>query len=138
MKKAFTMIEIVFVIIVLGVLASIAMPIFNINHKDAQITKARVELATIRSEIALKRSESFLISGKSDIDLDAILKDAEVSTKYNTSSDYLLRWSVSVDRKNLKVDIKNNGTATFSDDGSGKFETCTSSTDLCSKLDSKL
>lgn len=104
MRKAFTMIEIVFVIIILGILASIAIPIFNINREDAQIAKAQVELATIRSVIALKRSDSFLISDESVIDLNDVLKEAEVSTQYNTSSDYLLRWSVN--EANLKLDIK--------------------------------
>ncbi|OCR91003.1 prepilin-type N-terminal cleavage/methylation domain-containing protein [Campylobacter fetus] len=139
MKKAFTIMEIVFVIIILGILVSIAIPRFSINRKDAQIAKAQVELANIRSTIALKRSESFLVSGESSAatsnatSLSNILKEAKVSTTNNTSSDYLLRWSVS--GKTLKLDIKNYGTATFSDNGNGKFETCTSTPkDLCENL----
>ncbi|AGZ81731.1 prepilin-type N-terminal cleavage/methylation domain-containing protein [Campylobacter fetus] len=136
MKKAFTIMEIVFVIIILGILVSIAIPRFSINRKDAQIAKAQVELANIRSTIALKRSESFLVSGESSAatsNLNNILKEAKVSTTNNTSSDYLLRWSVS--GKTLKLDIKNYGTATFSDNGNGKFETCTSTPkDLCENL----
>ncbi|OCR97008.1 N-terminal methylation protein [Campylobacter fetus subsp. testudinum] len=136
MKKAFTIMEIVFVIIILGILVSIAIPRFSINRKDAQIAKAQVELANIRSTIALKRSESFLVSGESSAvtsNATSILKEAKVSTTNNTSSDYLLRWSVS--GKTLKLDIKNYGTATFSDNGNGKFETCTSTPkDLCENL----
>ncbi|WP_158676890.1 prepilin-type N-terminal cleavage/methylation domain-containing protein [Campylobacter fetus] len=132
MKKAFTIMEIVFVIIILGILVSIAIPRFSINRKDAQIAKAQVELANIRSTIALKRSESFLVSGETS-KLETILEEAKVSTTNNTSSDYLLRWSAS--GKTLKLDIKNYGTATFSDNGNGKFETCTSTPkDLCENL----
>ncbi|EDO9794272.1 prepilin-type N-terminal cleavage/methylation domain-containing protein [Campylobacter fetus] len=136
MRKAFTMIEIVFVIIILGILASIAIPIFNINREDSQIAKAQVELATIRSVIALKRNDSFLISDKSVIDLNDVLKEAEVSTQYNTSSDYLLRWSVN--EANLKLDIKNNVTVTFNIDKNGNLYCDPNANDLCKKIEKKL
>lgn len=136
MRKAFTMIEIVFVIIILGILASIAIPIFNINREDAQIAKAQVELATIRLVIALKRSDSSLISDESVIDLNDVLKEAEVSTQYNTSSDYLLRWSVN--EANLKLDIKNNVTVTFSIDKNGNLYCDPNANDLCKKIEKKL
>ncbi|NWF67264.1 MAG: type II secretion system protein, partial [Campylobacterales bacterium] len=41
MKHAFTMLELVFVIVVLGVLASIAIPRLGATRDDAQIAKAK-------------------------------------------------------------------------------------------------
>ena len=54
-KQAFTMIELVFVIVVLGVLAAIAVPKFAANRTDAQMAKARASIASIRSSIVSER-----------------------------------------------------------------------------------
>jgi general secretion pathway protein G len=67
MKKsssAFTMIELVFVIVVLGILAAIAIPKFAATRTDAQISKARADIASIRSAILTER-QSRLITGDS-------------------------------------------------------------------------
>ena len=61
-KSAFTMIELVFVIVILGVLASIAVPKFSATRTDAQITKLRSEVASIRSSIINER-QSRMMSG---------------------------------------------------------------------------
>lgn len=63
MKKfssAFTMIELVFVIVVLGILAGVAIPRLAATREDANIAKMRGDLASIRSGIALKRSENMM------------------------------------------------------------------------------
>ncbi len=52
MKKAFTMIELVFVIVVLGILATIALPRFNATRDDAIITKAKTIVANVRSALS--------------------------------------------------------------------------------------
>ena len=65
MKKsnnAFTMIEMIFVIVVLGILASIAIPKLAATRTDAEITKGRADIATIRSGIVSER-QSRLITG---------------------------------------------------------------------------
>jgi len=62
MKKAFTMIEMVFVIVVLGILAAIAVPRFAATRTDADITKGRADIATIRSAIVSER-QGQLIQG---------------------------------------------------------------------------
>ena len=51
MKRAFTMIELVFVIVVLGILASIAVPRLFATRDDAVIARARADIASIRSAI---------------------------------------------------------------------------------------
>ena len=58
MKKAFTMIELIFVIVVLGILAGIAVPRLAATRDDATIAKMRGDLAAIRSGISLKRSQN--------------------------------------------------------------------------------
>ena len=63
-KKAFSMIELVFVIVVLGILASIAVPMFSGTRVDAQISKGRADVASIRSAIVTER-QTWLIRGVS-------------------------------------------------------------------------
>lgn len=60
MKKAFTMVELVFVIVVIGILAGIAIPRLAVTRDDATIAKLRSDLSAIRSGIALKRSENMM------------------------------------------------------------------------------
>ncbi|MDO8454920.1 MAG: prepilin-type N-terminal cleavage/methylation domain-containing protein [Sulfurimonas sp.] len=64
MKNAFTMIEMIFVIVVLGILAAIAVPKFAATRTDAEITKGRADIASIRSAIVTER-QGRLIQGQS-------------------------------------------------------------------------
>jgi len=52
MKKSFTMMELIFVIVVIGVLAAVALPKLWATRDDAIITKVRTDVANIRSAIA--------------------------------------------------------------------------------------
>lgn len=61
-KKAFTMIEMVFVIVILGILSAVAIPKFAASRDDAQISKGRSDIASIRSGIVTER-QSRLIKG---------------------------------------------------------------------------
>jgi len=63
-KKAFTMIELVFVIVVLGILASVAIPRFAVTRQDAQLAKAKSDVAAIRSAIISER-QTRLFRGQS-------------------------------------------------------------------------
>ncbi len=56
-KKAFTMIELVFVIVILGILAGVALPKLSVTRDDATMTKMRADLASIRNGIALQKSK---------------------------------------------------------------------------------
>jgi len=49
------MIELVFVIVVLGILAAVAIPKFAATRTDAQISKGRADVASIRSGIISDR-----------------------------------------------------------------------------------
>ena len=59
-KSAFTMIELVFVIVVIGILASVAIPRLAATRDDAEITKARVTVASIRNALAMERQKRIL------------------------------------------------------------------------------
>ena len=59
-KKAFTMIELVFVIVVIGILASVAIPRFSATRDDAEVTKAKVLVASIRNALSMERQKRIL------------------------------------------------------------------------------
>ena len=54
-RNAFTMIELVFVIVVLGILAAIALPKFAATRDDANVAKAKSTVAAVRSGIINER-----------------------------------------------------------------------------------
>ena len=57
MRRAFTMVELVFVIVVLGILAAIAVPKLAATRTDAQIAKARSTIAAVRTGIVTERQK---------------------------------------------------------------------------------
>lgn len=61
-KSAFTMIELIFVIVVLGILSAVAIPKFAATRIDAQISKGRADVSSVRSAIITDR-QSRLITG---------------------------------------------------------------------------
>ena len=46
MKKAFTMIELIFVIVIIGILSAIVIPKLSVTRDDAENTKACANIAT--------------------------------------------------------------------------------------------
>jgi general secretion pathway protein G len=62
LNRAFTMIEVVFVIVILGILAAVAIPRLSATRTDAQISKGRADVSAIRSAIVTER-QSRLIKG---------------------------------------------------------------------------
>jgi len=77
MKKAFTMIELVVVIVVLGILASIAVSKMAVTRDDAMITNGRAQVAGIRNAITLMRNTNMLqaLGSKWPDKLDALTSD---------------------------------------------------------------
>jgi len=59
-QKAFTMIELVFVIVVIGILSAIAIPKFAATRDDAIITKARATVAAVKSSVRTERQKRIL------------------------------------------------------------------------------
>lgn len=64
-KKAFTMIELIFAIIIIGILASVAIPRLAATRDDAEMTKASVTIASVRNALSMERQKRIL-RGKFD------------------------------------------------------------------------
>jgi len=54
-SRAFTIIELIFVIVVLGILAGVALPKFGATREMADLAKGRADVATIRTAIVNER-----------------------------------------------------------------------------------
>jgi len=81
MRRAFTMIELVMVIVILGILSSVAISKMALTRDDAILTKGRSQVASIRSAISLLKSKNMMSgSGK-------IYPDRLDALGANTSSD---------------------------------------------------
>ncbi len=59
-RKAFTMLELTFVIVIIGILSAIAIPRFAATRDDATITKAITSVASIRNAISTERQKRIL------------------------------------------------------------------------------
>ena len=69
MKNGFTIIELVFVIVIIGILSAIALPKFAETSKMAHLSKAKSTVANVRSAIATMRQKNIL-RGLSDVDVN--------------------------------------------------------------------
>ncbi|AJC85111.1 prepilin-type N-terminal cleavage/methylation domain-containing protein [Campylobacter peloridis] len=77
-KKAFTLIELVFCIIIIAILASIAYPYFSFNKNDAKIIKLKSEVELINSSLALLRNQ-FIFN--KNLDFPKILDEALINSE---------------------------------------------------------
>jgi general secretion pathway protein G len=59
-KQAFTMVELIFVIVIVGILASVAVPRLAATRDDAEISKAKVLVASIRNALTMERQKRIL------------------------------------------------------------------------------
>ena len=89
MRKGFTMIELIFVIVILGVLASVAIPRLAATRDDAEVAKAATNLTTAVSDItayytAKGKFESNAQSDFSKI-TNALSKDGKLNVKGKTT-----------------------------------------------------
>lgn len=59
-RKAFTMLELTFVIVVIGILSAIALPRLAATRDDAVITKAITTVAAVRNAVSTERQRRIL------------------------------------------------------------------------------
>ena len=61
MKRAFTIIELIFVIVVLGILAAVALPKFSQALTQADLSQAKSRVTSIRSAIVVYKNKHILL-----------------------------------------------------------------------------
>jgi len=69
-KKAFSMLELVFVIVIIGILAAVAIPKLWVTRDDAIVAKIRSDVSNIRSAISSKYGKYVLEGNDSCPDLE--------------------------------------------------------------------
>lgn len=78
MKKAFSLIELVFVILIIGVLAGISLPYFSSSKTEAKILMLKADYTSIRSAIAYAENEMIIKNIKQKMQvLDEALANLE-------------------------------------------------------------
>jgi prepilin-type N-terminal cleavage/methylation domain-containing protein len=76
MKRAgFTMIELIFVIVILGILAAVAIPKLAATRTDAQVAKVTSNLATIVSDLGSKYTATGAFPGTWDLSTNVPFTD---------------------------------------------------------------
>lgn len=98
-KSAFTMIELIFVIVVLGILAAVAVPRLSATRDDAEIAKGRSDVAAIRAAIVTER-QGRLLQGQSNFiaTLDGAAQDTEGVTLFDNNN--LLTYGITSANRN--------------------------------------
>lgn len=106
------MLELVFVIVVIGILASIAIPKLFATRTDAVIAKLRNDVSAVRSSISTKFGELIMEGNNSCPDLEKSLSDDTVfegildyPIPKNTSD---IQWNTT-DGVNYTVTLPNDG-----------------------------
>lgn len=91
-KNAFTMIELIFVIVIMGILAAVAIPKFGESKSNADVAKGRSEVASIRAGIINER-QGRIIKGdsawitKANLDTDGLFGGVLMYPLTNENSD---------------------------------------------------
>ena len=99
-RKAFTMIELIFVIVVLGILSSIAVSKMSVTRDDAVIVKGKSQVSAIRSAITLLRSKNMMrgmSNGGNPTKLDAL------STATSSAGDNLFDYDTNTSDSTKKL-----------------------------------
>jgi general secretion pathway protein G len=98
-RSAFTMIELILVIVIIGILSAIAIPRFAATRDDAQIAKGRSDVAAIRSAIVSERQVR-LLKGESNYISALHGANAGILFDGNDSTHQLLQYGITDENKN--------------------------------------
>lgn len=98
-KSAFTLVELIFVIIIIGILAMIALPKFSGISEQSLIAKGRSDVMALRTAISSERQKRFMLGDSSYINqLDAGVAnntaDLKIFDNNGTAGNVLLSYGV--------------------------------------------
>ena len=75
-KNAFTLIEIIAVLLILGILAAIALPKYMDLAEQAKVAAAQGEVAEMKSTLNLAYAKMFMSNGVQPTDSDSVISTA--------------------------------------------------------------
>ena len=122
------MIEVVFVIVVIGILASIAVPHFAATRVDAKISRAKATVAAVRAGIVSERQTRMLLGDSSWITAAALGSDFSGVLQYPDKSGM---WTGGNGAYTLTIDGK---TTNFTYNAATGLFLCTGGT-YCEQID---
>jgi prepilin-type N-terminal cleavage/methylation domain-containing protein len=81
MRSGFTMIELIFVIVVLGILAAVAMPKFVNVQDDAKVSSEKSTIGAVRSAIGMLHGKAIIKNGNFAVKITAPVENSNATTK---------------------------------------------------------
>lgn len=96
LSKAFTLVEILIVVVILGILAAIVVPQFTNATQDAQVGNLRAQIKSIQNQLELYRARNNAYPTLAQLTADS------------ANADYAgMGWGVMIDGNYLKAPAKN-------------------------------
>ena len=112
-KKAFTMIEVIFVIVIIGILAAVAIPKLAATRDDAKMTRRAQATMTSASEIAayvVAKGRSETNMSKMSNTLRLMIYQDEARQVSDTPPTVNIRWKDISNCLVMKIEEESNGT----------------------------
>jgi len=125
MKKSFTLLELVFIIIVLGVIATIAIPKFVDNLHSTNKVKLRSDISMIRANILEYYNNQLFKSSTSSYPktLEVILNNLHIKDQWLINGDI---YEIKLNQTNKIEFLYNNNT--------GKFDCTNTAQKICKEI----